>query len=51
MTQVSVQERTAASIRQRLLDRAKARDENYQLLLDVYAVERLIYRLSISPVQ
>lgn len=50
MTQVSAQERTAASIRQRLLDRARARDENYQLLLDTYAVERLIYRLSISPV-
>lgn len=48
MTQVSVKECTAASIRQRLLDRAKARDENYQLLLDLYAVERLIYRLSIS---
>lgn len=48
MTEVSAQERTAASIRQRLLDRAKARDENYQLLLDVYAVERLLYRLSIS---
>jgi predicted nucleotidyltransferase component of viral defense system len=48
MTEVSAQKRTAASIRQRLLDRAKARDENYQLLLDVYAVERLIYRLSIS---
>ena len=48
MTEVSAQERTAASIRQRLVDRAKARDENYQLLLDVYAVERLLYRLSIS---
>ena len=48
MTEVSTQERTAASIRQRLLDRAKARDENYQLLLDAYAVERLMYRLSIS---
>lgn len=51
MTQVSAQERTAASVRQRLLDRARARDENYQLLLDAYAVERLIYRLSISPVK
>ena len=50
MTEVSAHARKAASVRQRLLDRAKARDENYQLLLDVYAVERLIYRLSISPV-
>jgi predicted nucleotidyltransferase component of viral defense system len=37
-----------ASIRQRLLDRARLRDENYQLLLDRYAVERLLYRLSIA---
>ena len=50
MTEGSTKERMAASVRQRLLDRAKARDENYQLLLDLYAVERLIYRLSISPV-
>lgn len=48
MTELSAQERMAASVRQRLLDRAKARDENYQLLLELYAVERLIYRLSIS---
>lgn len=38
----------AASIRQRLLDRARARGEDLQLLLDRYAVERLLYRLSIS---
>lgn len=38
----------AASIRQRLLDRARARGEDFQLLLDRFAVERLLYRLSIS---
>ncbi len=37
-----------ASIRQRLLDRAKARGEDFQLVLDRYAVERLLYRLSQS---
>ncbi len=38
-----------ASLRQRLLDRSRSHGENYQLLLDRYAVERLLYRLSISP--
>jgi hypothetical protein len=38
----------AASIRQRLLDLARARGENFQFLLDRYAVERLLYRLSVS---
>lgn len=38
-----------ASIRQRLLDRARTRGEDFQLVLDRYAVERLLYRLSISP--
>lgn len=38
-----------ASIRQRLLDRARARGEDFQFVLDRYAVERLLYRLSISP--
>lgn len=37
-----------ASIRQRLLDRARARGEDFQLVLDRYAVERLLYRLSQS---
>ena len=39
----------AVSIRQRLLDRARARGEEFQLVLDRFAVERLLYRLSISP--
>jgi predicted nucleotidyltransferase component of viral defense system len=38
----------AASIRQRLLDLTRANKENFQDCLDRYAVERLIYRLSMS---
>jgi predicted nucleotidyltransferase component of viral defense system len=37
-----------ASIRQRLLDLARQRGEDFQAILDRYAVERLLYRLSIS---
>lgn len=37
------------SIRQRLLNIAKQNGEEFQLTLDRYAVERLLYRLSISP--
>lgn len=37
-----------ASIRQRLLDRAKAHGEEFQFVLDRFAVERLLYRLSQS---
>ena len=37
-----------ASIRQRLLDRARTREEDFQLVLDRFAIERLLYRLSIS---
>lgn len=37
-----------ASIRQRLLDRARARGEEFQYVLDRFAVERLLYRLSQS---
>lgn len=36
------------SIRQRLLDLARERGEDFQTILDRYAVERLLYRLSIS---
>lgn len=38
----------SASIRQRLLDLARGRGEDFQMLLDRYAVERLLYRLSVS---
>lgn len=38
-----------ASIRQRLLERARSRGEDFQFVLDRFAIERLLYRLSISP--
>jgi hypothetical protein len=37
-----------ASIRQRLLDRAKKRGEDYNYTLSQYAVERFLYRLGQS---
>lgn len=48
MSAARVSRNLAASVRQRLLDRARARGEDFQLLLDRFAVERLLYRLSIS---
>lgn len=39
----------AASVRRRLLDRARERAEDYQLVLVYYAVERFLYRVSRSP--
>ena len=39
----------AASVRQRLLNRARERGEDFQLVLTRYAVERFLYRLSRSP--
>jgi predicted nucleotidyltransferase component of viral defense system len=38
----------AASVRQRLLNRAHERGEDFQLVLIRYTVERLLYRLSLS---
>jgi hypothetical protein len=38
-----------ASVSHRLLQRARARGEDYQFTLQRYAVERLLYRLSKSP--
>ncbi len=38
----------AASVRQRLLNLAKARQEDFQRILMQYALERLLYRLSLS---
>lgn len=40
---------TAASVRQRLLNLAQQRGEEFQSLLVRYANERLIYRLAVSP--
>ena len=39
---------TAASIRQRLLNFAKEHNENFDYVLTQYAMQRLLYRLSIS---
>ncbi|AWH44902.1 hypothetical protein C1926_07580 [Stenotrophomonas sp. ZAC14A_NAIMI4_1] len=39
------------SIRQRLRDGARARNEDFQYVLDRFAVERMLYRLSQSPYQ
>jgi hypothetical protein len=37
-----------ASVRARLLDRARAERSDFQILLTRYAIERLLYRLSVS---
>ena len=37
---------TSASIRQRLLNHAKAHGDDYQRILTRYAIERLLFRLS-----
>ena len=39
----------AASVRQRLLNLARERDESFDRLLQYYAVERFLYRLSLTP--
>lgn len=39
----------ASSVRQRLLDGARSRGEEFNLVLTRYAIERLLYRLSQSP--
>lgn len=39
----------AQSVRQRLLNRARESDDDYNLLLNRYAIERLLYRVSESP--
>jgi len=40
---------TSASVRQRLLNLARERKDEFQLVLVRYGIERLLYRLSISP--
>lgn len=39
----------AASVRARLTDAARKRGEEFQLVLTRYAIERFLYRLSVSP--
>ena len=41
----------AASIHARLLNRAKARGEEFNLVLTRYAIERFLYRLFTLPVR
>ena len=43
------QRNTAASVRARLLTRARETRQDFNLVLTRYALERLLYRLSISP--
>ncbi len=40
---------TSASVRQRLLNLARERNDEFQLVLVRYGIERLLYRLSVSP--
>lgn len=40
----------SASVRQRLSNLAKAQGIEFQRILILYALERLLYRLSVSPV-
>lgn len=42
---------TAASVKQRLLNRARSRKEDFNLLLTKYALERVLYRISQSPLK
>lgn len=39
----------SASVLARLLNRSRNTGENYNLLLSRFAIERLLYRLSVSP--
>ena len=39
----------AASVRQRLRNRARADGQDFQLILTHYGIERLLYRLQHSP--
>jgi hypothetical protein len=43
------QRNTAASVRARLLNRARETRQDFNLVLTRYALERLLYRLSVSP--
>jgi hypothetical protein len=44
-----VPKNVAASVRSRLMNRARQDDQEFQLVLTRYALERLIFRLSLSP--
>ena len=44
---MSLPKNVAASVRARLLSRAKEQGMDYNLILTKYALERLLYRLSV----
>ena len=46
---VSVVKNMGASVRQRLLNYAKANNRPFAEVLQYYAMERFLYRLSVSP--
>jgi predicted nucleotidyltransferase component of viral defense system len=48
MTRSGAKKNLAASVHQRLLQRSRDRRENFNLVLDRYAMERLLYRLARS---
>ncbi|HEY6558650.1 MAG TPA: nucleotidyl transferase AbiEii/AbiGii toxin family protein [Polyangiaceae bacterium] len=49
MTRPGPKKDVAKSVRDRLLNLARARHEDFNFVLNRYAMERLLYRLSISP--
>jgi hypothetical protein len=46
---ISVLKNMGASVRQRLLNHAKANGKPFAEVLQYYAMERFLYRLSVSP--
>jgi predicted nucleotidyltransferase component of viral defense system len=49
MTRSGPKKNLARSVRDRLLNLARARREDFNFVLNRYAMERLLYRLSVSP--
>lgn len=48
MTNYPTERNVAASVRARLLNRARETKQDFNLVLTRYAIERLLYRISIS---
>jgi hypothetical protein len=49
MTRPGPKKDVSKSVRDRLLNLARARHEDFNFVLNRYAMERLLYRLSVSP--
>jgi hypothetical protein len=49
MVSKAIPTNTVASAKQRLLNRARAKKENFNLLLTKYELDRVLYRISQSP--